>query len=158
MPLLAVLAIAVSWIGLCMLMFCLVNQTWEKEIPLRLRATGSSEHLPNRTQSPEIVVREDYQVEFNGQPCDTRSNRKLPDLRAKIRGHIAKTEATNIVVFVEAEARYERLIDVLNAFAACKCSCYHLVFIPSLVGPRQPYVREPDALPESLIRELKLGF
>jgi len=158
MPLLAVLAIAVSWIGLCIFLFCLVSQVWEKEIPLRLHATGSSMHLPNRAQSPEIMIREDNQVEFDGKPCDTPSSRNLMELRSKIHAHHIKPDAIKIVVFVEADARYERMIDVLNAFAACQCTRYHTVILPPSVGPRVPNVREPDTLPQPLVRKLNLGF
>lgn len=158
MPLLAVLAVSLSCVGLGMLIFSIVNQAWEKEIPLRLHAAGSSELLPDRSQSPEIVIREDDQVEMDGRLCDTKSNRSLPDLRKKIKAHLSEPGAAKIVVLVEAEARYERMIDVMNAFLACKCDRYHTAILPSFVGPRMPPERGPKELPQSLRRRLELGF
>jgi biopolymer transport protein ExbD len=158
MPLCAVLATTVAWTALCMFLFCLVNQPREKEIPLRLHGAGSSEQLVNRSQCPEIIVREDDQVEFDGVLCDHGLSRQLPQLRKKIQTHIIKPDAAKIVVFVEAEARYERMIDVLNALTASKCGRYHVVILPPFTGPKVPYVREPESLPEQLMGRLRLGF
>jgi biopolymer transport protein ExbD len=138
MPSLAVLAIAVSWIGLCMLMFSIVNQSWEKEIPLRLHASGSSEKLPNRAQSPEIVIRADDRLEWEGQILSDGSSRSLTDLKKKILAHFLKPEAVKVVVWVEAEARYARMVEVQNTFMACQCTRHHMVVLPPLVGPRRP--------------------
>jgi hypothetical protein len=145
MPSLAVLAVAVSWIGLCMLMFSIVNQSWEKEIPMRLHAAGTSERLPNRVLSPEIVIREDDRVEWEGQILSDGSSRGMPDLKKKMRTHFLKPDAAKIVVWVEAEARYERMVAVMNTFMACKCTRYHVVVLPPLVGPRKPHQKGPDA-------------
>jgi len=136
---LAVLAITVSWAGLFMMIFSIVNQSWEKEIPLRLHVTGTSERLPNRAQSPEIVIREDDRVEWEGQILSDRSRRKLTDLKQKILAHLLKPDPAKIVVWVEPEARYERMVDVLNTFMACKSTSYHMVVLPPFVGPRLPH-------------------
>ncbi len=151
MPSLAVLAIAVSWIGLGMFRFALVEleKRWERDIPMRLHAAGTSDRLPNRAQSPEIVIREDDCVEWEGQILSDGSNRKLPDLKKKILAHFLKPDAEKIVVWVEAEARYARMVDVLNTFIACQCTRYHMVVLPPLVGPRRPISTDlkPDLNP-----------
>lgn len=140
MPSLAVLAIAVSWIGLGMFRFALVEleKRWERDIPMRLHAAVTSERLPNRTQSVEIVIRADDRVEWEGKILSDGSSRRLPDLKKKILAHILKPDAAKIVVWVEAEARYARMVDVMNTFMACKCTRYHMVVLPPLVGPRRP--------------------
>lgn len=158
MPMLAVLATSVSWIGLCMFLFHVINLKWERDIPMRLHARGVSEVLLQRGESPVIVIREDDQVEYEGRICSTHSERVMPDLRKKIQAHLRKPNAAKIVVLVEAEARYERMIDVLNTFLGCSSTHYHMSVLAPFVGPRPYHLREPEALPEALLRMLKLGF
>ncbi len=145
MPLLAVLATVVSWSGLFMFLFCLVNQGWEKEIPLRLHAAGSSERLPNRARSPEIVIQEDGTVLFNGSMVDSAIDKTLPSLRNVIRAHMHSPDAATTVVFVEDQATFERVIDVLNVFAACDYTNCRFVFLTEpIVGPRLPRKDDPN--------------
>lgn len=99
------------------------------DIPMRLHVAGTSERLPNRAQSPEIVIRDDDRVEWEGQILSDRSSRRLTDLKKKILAHFLKPDAAKIVVLVEADARYERMVDVLNAFIACKSTHYHMVVL-----------------------------
>ncbi|MGV3661706.1 MAG: ExbD/TolR family protein [Prosthecobacter sp.] len=158
MPLLVVLGTGMSCYGILMLIWLLMNQQWEREIPLRLHAKDSHQELAGRARCPEIVVRADDQVEMDGHVSDTRTSRMLPSLRTKIRRHLATTDAIKIVIYVEAEACYERMMDVLNACAACQCTQYHLVILEPLVGPRLPYVREPVIEPQLSREERQAVF
>ncbi|WP_395737389.1 ExbD/TolR family protein [Prosthecobacter sp.] len=144
---LAFLAVSLSWIGLGMLMHSLAWQKQERDIPLLLHAAGASELLPNRAQSPEIVIREDGELEVDGHLYDTASSRSLPDLRRMIAAHRLKAGASKIVIFVEARASYERLIDVMNAFLACKSNRYHTVILSPPVGSKMPSARGPQEEP-----------
>jgi hypothetical protein len=84
------------------------------------------------------VIRADDRLEWEGQILSDGSSRRLPDLKKKILAHVLKLDAAKIVVWVEAEARYARMVDVLNTFMACQCARYHMVVLPPLVGPRRP--------------------
>lgn len=133
---LAWLAPSVSLIGVGLFCLHLILPTYENWIPLKLLPSGSVNRLPNQTGSPEIFIREDDEVFFDGQGCDTGlHSQRLDSLRSHIRAQAVKKHDVSFMIYVEAEARYNRIVDVLNALAACNSYWFHLVIMSEKVGP-----------------------
>lgn len=138
MPLLAILSTTVSLVALMMFLSDRENSKRELEIPLRLLNIDELAQAPNPATLPSITIDDDDIVKFNGLACETRPSKKLLELRAIIRAHSNKPDAAKIVIVMKPDSRYERLMDVLNALAACKCSHYQIAFYPCppWIGPR----------------------
>lgn len=135
MPLLAVLSTTVSVVAPLMAFSNEQHSRRELEVPLRLLAAAERAQVPNPFTPSSIIILEDGLVMFEGQTYQPWLNQKMPELRAKIRSHMIKPDAAKLVIFMEYEAKYEQLVEVLNTFAACKCSHYQIAFLPPLVGP-----------------------
>ncbi|CAN5907280.1 hypothetical protein BH11VER1_BH11VER1_38130 [soil metagenome] len=136
MPLLAFLSPTVSLVAVMMFLSDRENSTREFEIPLRLLTATELAQVLDPASSPSIMIQEDDEVKFNGRTFDKNWSKELPELRTMLRAHSNKPDAAKIVIVMDPQARYERLIDVLNALAACKCSRYQISLSQAQVTPR----------------------
>lgn len=95
----------------------------ERELKIQLPGLGTPELSNENTPPDEIVVtvEESGMVNLNDEPFDTEADKALPNFTNTLRR--LKQEADHrkakVIVTIQAEeqARYERVIDVLNALA-----------------------------------------
>lgn len=135
----------------------------EARLNLKLHPAGSAERLPNRSKSPEIFIQEGGAVYFNNSAVDSNTDKRLPGLRRLVLAHMRSSDAAATVVFVEDQATFERVIDVMNVFEACDYTSYRFVFLTEpMVGPRLPRNDDPtNALPSPMqeyLRSLRSGL
>lgn len=158
MPLLAILSTTVSLVAVMMFLSDKEHSTRELEVPLRLLTADEVTHLPNPLTSPSIIIEGEDIVMPKNYVYDHSWKKYLLNLNAKISAHLTKRNAAKIVIYIEPDARYGQLIDVLNTFAACKSSHYQIAFLPPLVGPRLLDMREIGASPMTHREGLQLHF
>lgn len=130
----------------------------ESSVRLKLLPRDARALWAARDQHAEIVIQEDWLITFDGIACDVAGARKLPELQGRIRAHAKRPDAASIIIYVEGDAPFQRMFDVLNAFEACGNPKYRVVIIPPFVGPRLPTAMPAEPLPDWLVRKLQLGF
>ncbi len=160
MPLLAMLSPTVSLVAVMMFLSDRENSKRELEFPLRMLAADKLAPAPHPVTPPSIIIEAEEMPMPKNYVYDHSWEKNLRNLRTKILEHLTKRDAEKIVIYVEPDARYEMLIEVLNTFAACKTSQYQIVFLSPFVGPRLHSSNYADRMEShSMTRvELRLNF
>ncbi|NDA27169.1 MAG: biopolymer transporter ExbD, partial [Verrucomicrobia bacterium] len=65
-----------------------------------------------------IRIAPDGVVTFNDTPVDSREDRELPRLRARLKGVIQESAESSVIIRPSDRAPYQRVVDVLNACGA----------------------------------------
>jgi biopolymer transport protein ExbD len=93
-------------------------QVTEKELPIKLPSLPSGDVTPPPVGLIMINVGADGQVQMNNVAYGTPADRNLESLRAKLKGLIDSFGDDPVIIHPVADARHERVVDVLNAAAA----------------------------------------
>jgi biopolymer transport protein ExbD len=98
----------------------------ENELSIRLPGTVQQSHSVQMIDEQIVEVREDGQIVLNDQPYDSPTDRDLPQLLVTLKRFKEMADATQtpalITVLSAPNAKYERVIDVLNVCTAAKVS------------------------------------
>jgi len=98
----------------------------EKELTTRLPGSTETSSAAEFTDETQITISEEGEVSLNDEPFDTPQSVELPNLRGTLMR--LKENATNarqpvvVTIISDAQAKYSRTIDVLNALSAAKIS------------------------------------
>lgn len=97
------------------------SQVIEKELNINL-PSGRTSTTAGPPPTPIMIdITSDGRVIMNDREFDTPNNKELPTLRAQLRDIIAKFGDKDPVIIRPApDAKHERIMDVLNAAAACE--------------------------------------
>ena len=89
-----------------------------KEAELGVSVPGSGQ--PSTTAKTPVTIRvaPDGVVTFNDTPVDSREDRELPKLRARLKNLIEAFAEQSVIIRPNDRAPYQRVVDVLNACGA----------------------------------------
>ena len=102
-----------------LLMFFMVMAGQQvKEAELGVSVPGSGQ--PSTTAKTPVTIRiaPDGVVTFNDTPVDSREDREMPKLRARLKGLIEAFSEQSVIIRPNDRAPYQRVVDVLNACGA----------------------------------------
>jgi len=102
-----------------LLMFFMVMAGQQvKEAELGVSVPGSGQ--PSTTAKTPVTIRvaPDGVVTFNDTPVDSREDREMPRLRAKLKALIEASPEQSVIIRPNDRAPYQRVVDVLNACGA----------------------------------------
>jgi len=102
-----------------LLMFFLVMAGQQvKEAELGVSVPGSGQ--PSTTAKTPVTIRvaPDGVVTFNDTPVDSREDREMPRLRARLKALIEAFSEQSVIIRPNDRAPYQRVVDVLNACGA----------------------------------------
>ncbi|NBQ64363.1 MAG: biopolymer transporter ExbD [Verrucomicrobia bacterium] len=102
-----------------LLMFFMVMAGQQvKEAELGVSVPGSGQPASNVKIPVNIRIAPDGVVTFNDTPVDSREDRELPRLRARLKGVIQESAESSVIIRPSDRAPYQRVVDVLNACGA----------------------------------------
>lgn len=130
----------------------------EARFNMKLLPRNSDALAAASEQHAEIVIQDDWLVRFNDMVCDVTGARELPELQACIRAYKKRLNTAVVVIYVEGDADFQRILDVLNAFEACGNPRYRVIITPPFIGPRLPVERPSEPMRSWMARKLQLGF
>ena len=89
-----------------------------KEAELGVSVPGSGQ--PSSTAKTPVTIRvaPDGVVTFNDTPVDSREDREMPKLRARLKNLIEAFSEQSVIIRPNDRAPYQRVVDVLNACGA----------------------------------------
>ena len=102
-----------------LLMFFMVMAGQQvKEAELGVSVPGSGQ--PSSTVKAPVTIRvaQDGVVTYNDMPYDSREDREMPKLRAKLQNLISADPEQSVIIRPNDRAPYQRVVDVLNACGA----------------------------------------
>ena len=102
-----------------LLMFFMVMAGQQvKEAELGVSVPGSGQ--PSTTAKTPVTIRiaPDGVVTFNDTPVDSREDRDMPRLRARLKNLIEAFAEQSVIIRPNDRAPYQRVVDVLNACGA----------------------------------------
>jgi len=102
-----------------LLMFFMVMAGQQvKEAELGVSVPGSGQ--PSTTAKTPVTIRvaPDGVVTFNDTPVDSREDREMPRLRARLKNLIEAFSEQSVIIRPNDRAPYQRVVDVLNACGA----------------------------------------
>jgi len=102
-----------------LLMFFMVMAGQQvKEAELGVSVPGSGQ--PSTTAKTPVTIRiaPDGVVTFNDTPVDSREDREMPRLRARLKALIEALSEQSVIIRPNDRAPYQRVVDVLNACGA----------------------------------------
>jgi len=102
-----------------LLMFFMVMAGQQvKEAELGVSVPGSGQ--PSTTAKTPVTIRvaPDGVVTFNDTPVDSREDREMPRLRARLKALIEAFAEQSVIIRPNDRAPYQRVVDVLNACGA----------------------------------------
>jgi len=102
-----------------LLMFFMVMAGQQvKEAELGVSVPGSGQ--PSTTAKTPVTIRvaPDGVVTFNDTPVDSREDREMPRLRARLKALIEAFAEQSVIIRLNDRAPYQRVVDVLNACGA----------------------------------------
>jgi len=102
-----------------LLMFFMVMAGQQvKEAELGVSVPGSGQ--PSTTAKTPVTIRiaPDGVVTFNDTPVDSRDDREMPRLRARLKNLIEAFSEQSVIIRPNDRAPYQRVVDVLNACGA----------------------------------------
>ena len=102
-----------------LLMFFMVMAGQQvKEAELGVSVPGSGQ--PSTTAKTPVTIRvaPDGVVTFNDTPVDSREDREMPKLRARLKNLIEAVAEQSVIIRPNDRAPYQRVVDVLNACGA----------------------------------------
>ncbi|NBT90120.1 MAG: biopolymer transporter ExbD [Verrucomicrobia bacterium] len=102
-----------------LLMFFMVMAGQQvKEAELGVSVPGSGQ--PSTTAKTPVTIRvaPDGVVTFNDTPVDSREDREMPKLRARLKNLIEAFSEQSVIIRPNDRAPYQRVVDVLNACGA----------------------------------------
>jgi biopolymer transport protein ExbD len=102
-----------------LLMFFMVMAGQQvKEAELGVSVPGSGQ--PSTTAKTPVTIRiaPDGVVTFNDTPVDSREDREMPRLRARLKNLIEAFAEQSVIIRPNDRAPYQRVVDVLNACGA----------------------------------------
>jgi biopolymer transport protein ExbD len=102
-----------------LLMFFMVMAGQQvKEAELGVSVPGSGQ--PSTTAKTPVTIRvaPDGVVTFNDTPVDSREDREMPRLRARLKALIEAFSEQSVIIRPNDRAPYQRVVDVLNACGA----------------------------------------
>ncbi|MEY2852852.1 MAG: ExbD/TolR family protein [Candidatus Methylacidiphilales bacterium] len=102
-----------------LLMFFMVMAGQQvKEAELGVSVPGSGQ--PSSTAKTPVTLRiaPDGVVTFNDTPVDSREDREMPKLRARLKNLIEAFAEQSVIIRPNDRAPYQRVVDVLNACGA----------------------------------------
>ena len=102
-----------------LLMFFMVMAGQQvKEAELGVSVPGSGQ--PSTTAKTPVTIRvaPDGVVTFNDTPVDSREDREMPRLRARLKALIETFSEQSVIIRPNDRAPYQRVVDVLNACGA----------------------------------------
>ena len=102
-----------------LLMFFMVMAGQQvKEAELGVSVPGSGQ--PSTTAKTPVTIRvaPDGVVTFNDTPVDSREDREMPKLRARLKALIEAFSEQSVIIRPNDRAPYQRVVDVLNACGA----------------------------------------
>lgn len=102
-----------------LLMFFMVMAGQQvKEAELGVSVPGSGQ--PSTTAKTPVTIRvaSDGVVTFNDTPVDSREDREMPKLRARLKNLIEAFAEQSVIIRPNDRAPYQRVVDVLNACGA----------------------------------------
>ena len=102
-----------------LLMFFMVMAGQQvKEAELGVSVPGSGQ--PSSTAKTPVTIRvaPDGVVTFNDTPVDSREDREMPKLRARLKNLIEAFAEQSVIIRPNDRAPYQRVVDVLNACGA----------------------------------------
>ncbi len=102
-----------------LLMFFMVMAGQQvKEAELGVSVPGSGQ--PSTTAKTPVTIRiaPDGVVTFNDTPVDSREDREMPRLRARLKALIETFAEQSVIIRPNDRAPYQRVVDVLNACGA----------------------------------------
>ncbi len=102
-----------------LLMFFMVMAGQQvKEAELGVSVPGSGQ--PSTTAKTPVTIRiaPDGVVTFNDTPVDSREDREMPKLRARLKNLIEAFAEQSVIIRPNDRAPYQRVVDVLNACGA----------------------------------------
>jgi biopolymer transport protein ExbD len=102
-----------------LLMFFMVMAGQQvKEAELGVSVPGSGQ--PSSTAKTPVTIRvaPDGVVTFNDTPVDSREDREMPKLRARLKNLIEAFSEQSVIIRPNDRAPYQRVVDVLNACGA----------------------------------------
>jgi len=102
-----------------LLMFFMVMAGQQvKEAELGVSVPGSGQ--PSTTAKTPVTIRvaPDGVVTFNDTPVDSRDDREMPKLRARLKNLIEAVSEQSVIIRPNDRAPYQRVVDVLNACGA----------------------------------------
>jgi biopolymer transport protein ExbD len=98
----------------------------ENELTTKLPGSAESSSAAEFTDETIISISDEGEVSLNDEPFDTPDSADLPQLRAtlmRLKENADNAKQPAVVTIVsDAQAKYSRTIDVLNALAAAKIS------------------------------------
>jgi len=98
----------------------------ENELTTKLPGSAESSSAAEFTDETIISISDEGEVSLNDEPFDTPESADLPQLRAtlmRLKENADNAKQPAVVTIVsDAQAKYSRTIDVLNALAAAKIS------------------------------------
>ena len=102
-----------------LLMFFMVMAGQQvKEAELGVSVPGSGQ--PSTTAKTPVTIRvaPDGVVTFNDTPVDSREDREMPRLRARLQALVEAFSEQSVLIRPNDRAPYQRVVDVLNACGA----------------------------------------
>ena len=102
-----------------LLMFFMVMAGQQvKEAELGVSVPGGGQ--PSTTAKTPVTIRvaPDGVVTFNDTPVDSREDREMPKLRARLKNLIEAFSEQSVIIRPNDRAPYQRVVDVLNACGA----------------------------------------
>ena len=102
-----------------LLMFFMVMAGQQvKEAEFGVSVPGSGQ--PSTTAKTPVTIRvaPDGVVTFNDTPVDSREDREMPRLRARLKALIEAFSEQSVIIRPNDRAPYQRVVDVLNACGA----------------------------------------
>jgi biopolymer transport protein ExbD len=102
-----------------LLMFFMVMAGQQvKEAELGVSVPGGGQ--PSTTAKTPVTIRiaPDGVVTFNDTPVDSREDREMPKLRARLKNLIEAFAEQSVIIRPNDRAPYQRVVDVLNACGA----------------------------------------
>jgi biopolymer transport protein ExbD len=98
----------------------------EKQLSLKLPGTVMQSGAVTMPDEQIVEIADNGQVIINGSPMDAPDNSDLPQLLALLHRFKQMSEANRVPAMVTImpapKARYQRIVDVMNACAACSIS------------------------------------
>ena len=91
-----------------------------KEAELGVQVPGASKAVSTAKTPVTLRVGENGIVSFNDSPVDSRDDREMPKLLAKLKALVEASPDQSVIIRPNDKAPYQRVIDVLNACGAAR--------------------------------------
>jgi len=103
-----------------LLFFMVMAGKQVKEAELGVQVPGASKAVTTAKTPVTLKVSENGVVSFNDSPVDSRDDREMPKLLAKLKALIEASPDQSVIIRPKDTAPYQRVIDVLNACGAAR--------------------------------------